>query len=170
MNFYQLLDESHTKTTTISIVEEIVGHPDKMDELICIFLTDNIRMSQRAAWPISYIAENKPEIIEQNLDKLLSKLEQPKIHDACIRNIFRALQFINIPIDLEGVVLTKAFEYLNENKSTVAVKVFCMTVLEKLASKYPDIKNELDATISNQLAEGSAAFINRGTKILKKLK
>ncbi|MGE0561593.1 MAG: hypothetical protein AB7O47_07240 [Flavobacteriales bacterium] len=170
MDFYQLLDEKHCKSTTNRIVDEVVTSPDRINELIELFLSEDVRISQRAAWPISYIAEKKPNIIEKNLKKLFLKFEQKNVHDACIRNTFRCFQYINIPVEMEGIVLTKAFEYLNNPLSTVAVKVFCMGAIEKLIKKYPEIKNEFKTSIKTQLNEGSTGFKNRGNKILKRLK
>ena len=170
MDFYQLLDEKHSKSTTKLIVDEIAAFPKKIDELITIFLSEDIRMSQRAAWPISYIAEINPLIIEKNLNLFFTKLEQSNVHDACVRNLFRALQYINIPENMEGLIVTKAFDNLNNNKSAIAVKIFCMSILDELSNKYPDIKNELKVSIKSQFTEGSAGFKNRATKILKKIK
>lgn len=170
MDFYQLLDEKHCKSTTNRIVDDVVDSPKRIDELIELFLSDDVRISQRAAWPISYIAEKKPNIIEENLAKLFSKFDQSNVHDACIRNTFRCFQYINIPKEMQGIVLTKAFEYLNNPLSAIAVKVFCMDTIEKLIKKYPEIKNEFKASIETQMDDGSAGFKNRGNKILKRLK
>ena len=170
MNFYQLLDEKHSKSTTNRIVDEVVTSPKRINELIELFLSDDVRISQRAAWPISYIAEKSPSIIEKNLKKLFAKFEQENVHNACIRNVFRCFQYINIPAEMEGIVLTRAFEYLNNPLSPIAVKAYCMDAIEKLIKKYPDIKSEFKASIETQLDEGSAGFKNRGNKILKRLK
>lgn len=169
MDFYCLLDQNHSKKTTTQIVEEVITHSKKINDLVDLFLAKDVKISQRAAWPISYIAEKKPELIEKNLSKLFQKLKQNNVHDANVRNLFRAIQYINIPKQMESEVLNHAFSYLNNPLSPVAVKVFCMNTIYKLQHKYPEIKNELLASIENQINEGSAGFKSRGNKILKKL-
>lgn len=44
-----------------------------------------------------------------------------------------------------------------------------MTAIFNLSAKYPEIKPELKLLIEMQLPNGSAGFISRGKKILKKL-
>ncbi len=44
-----------------------------------------------------------------------------------------------------------------------------MTVLEKICRKIPELKPELRLIIEEQLPHGSAAFKNRGNRILKRL-
>jgi len=59
---------------------------------------------------------------------------------------------------------------LENKKEPIAIRVFAMTVLANLADTYPEIKGELIAVIEDQMPYGSAGFISRGKKILKKLK
>jgi hypothetical protein len=58
------------------------------------------------------------------------------------------------------------FSYISDPVEAVAVKAFSMTVLEKLAVVYPEIKNELITIIDGRWDTETAAFRSRAKKIL----
>ena len=61
------------------------------------------------------------------------------------------------------------FNALNSGTSAIAIKAYSMEVLYKLALIYPELANELSASINMLQGEGSAGIILRGRIILKKL-
>ena len=169
MDFSNLLEKGHSKEITSIIVKEILIHPKKMDELMAIFLKGDTILSQRAAWPMSFAIENNPNLINNYYADMIKLLQQPNKHDAINRNILRALQYVDIPKKYQGQLLDVCFRVLNSSKEPVAVKVFCMTVIDNLSKIYPDIIPELKASIEALIPEGSAGIKSRGNKILKKL-
>jgi len=82
----------------------------------------------------------------------------------------RLLQFVEIPKRLQALTLETCFQFFLDKKEPIAVRVFSMTVLSKLARKLPDLKNELVPLIEDQMPYASAGFISRGRKVLKELK
>lgn len=169
MNFYNSLKAEHSKALTTKIVQEIIEEPKKMKEIVDLILDAPFRITQRAAWPLSVIAEKHPQILEPYLPILVKKLEEKGNHPAINRNIVRALQYITIPKKLEGQVLDNCFSLLNSRDEPLAVRCFSMTVIHNLAEKYPDIKQELASSIMAQIDQQTAGFKARGRKILKRL-
>lgn len=167
MDLNQVLNQPYTKATTQKVVRELISNPNKLDELVKVFQYNNVRVCNYAGWIISYIGEKKPELLYKYLPAVIQKLENKEHSQALIRNIFRTLQFVDIPEKQEGFVLTKGFEFLNNNNSSIAVKVFAMTVISNLSKKYPEIKNELKLSLENQMEHASAGFKCRANKILK---
>ena len=53
--------------------------------------------------------------------------------------------------------------------SAIAVKAYSMEIIYKLSTIYPELANELSATINIIEGEGSAGIKARGKIILKKL-
>jgi hypothetical protein len=104
------------------------------------------------------------------LRKLISHLKKPDLRNAVKRNTIRLLQFISVPKPLEGVISQICFDFLQNRKEPIAVRVFSMTVLANLVEKQPGLKSELRIIIEDELPYGSAGFLSRGKKILKKLK
>ena len=169
MNFRTALKAEHSKALTKKIVAEIISEPTRMKEIVDLILDAPYRITQRAAWPLSVVAEKHPELLEPYLPILIRKLEEKGNHPAINRNIVRALQYITIPKKLEGQVLDNCFNLLNSKDEPLAVRCFSMTVIHNLVEKYPDIKPELVSSISAQLDHQSAGFRARGRKILKQL-
>ncbi|MCK5279227.1 MAG: hypothetical protein KAQ62_19445, partial [Cyclobacteriaceae bacterium] len=58
---------------------------------------------------------------------------------------------------------------LNSGKEPVAVKVFAMTVLFNIVQVYPELSEELEISIEEQMPFCSAGFKSRGRKVLKAL-
>lgn len=169
MTIRDLLLQEHSKAQAEKILTFIGGNPQKFAELIEHLLGDNYRLSQRAAWPLSYSLEKYPELIPPHLKRLILNLRNP-IPDAVKRNTLRFLQFIEIPEELMGEAADVCFEIIASAREPIAIKVFSMTVLHNLSQKEPDLKQELKILIEEQMPFGSAGFISRGKKILKAIR
>ncbi len=98
---------------------------------------------------------------------LIKNLRKPGLHDSIKRNTVRLLQHIDIPAKQEGLIMEICFKYVEFPSESVAVKAFSLTILGKLAKKYPEIIPELKLIIDGQINHQSAAFISRAKKILK---
>ncbi len=167
MDIRKELELEHSKKNTTKIVNEICRSPKKMNELMQVFINSPYRISQRAAWPLSYIAEKRPELLANYYDLLINQLNATDNHPAVTRNILRAFQFVDIPEEHQGNVLDVSFNLLNNPNEPIAVKAFSMTVIFNLSKKYPDIIPELKASIESLMPNASAGIKNRGNKILK---
>jgi hypothetical protein len=170
MDLMKAILNEHSKNQCLAIVNFIGGKPDRFSELVEVFLTGPYRVTQRAAWPLSVCCEKEPQLIIPHRKKILKQMDQPHIHDAVKRNVVRLLQFIEIPKQHYGKVAEVCFRLFLDTSEPIAIRVFAMTVLANLATKLPDLKNELIPVIEEQLPYGSAAFASRGRKVLKKLK
>jgi len=159
----------HSKAQVNRIVDYVGNNPERFKNLISVYIEGPYRVTQRAAWSISYCVENQPELVYPHLKTLLGQLKKPTVHDALKRNTMRLLQFIRIPKKYEGLVADLCFEYLANKKEAVAVKVFSMTVLNTIAEDIPEIKKELKILIEDNLPYASPAFQSRARKVLKDL-
>jgi len=161
--------KEHSKAQCTKIVNWVGSSQQRFDELFGLFLDNEYRVTQRAAWPVSYCVIANPHFINKHWKKLISNLKKPNLHDAVKRNSIRLLQDIEIPEKYQGELMDICFKYLGSPTEALAVKVFSMSVLGNLAKKYPEIKPELKLLIEDQLPNQSAGFISRGKKILKQL-
>lgn len=165
----QILKE-HTKENCLCIVEWVGDDLKKFDELFHLFLHDEYRVVQRAAWPLSICVTQHPHFINGKFGKILNHLKKPGIHDSVKRNTVRFLEHIPLPEKYEGAIMDICFSYVASPREPVAVKAFSLGVLEKLAIKYPEILPELKLIIEDQLPHQSAAFKGRAKKLLQKIK
>ncbi len=168
MNLHEEILREHSKSQTLKIVKYIGNDKKRFAELMNLFLGNTYRITQRAAWAVSYCSEEHPELIAPYLERMLDNLNQP-VHVAVKRNTMRTLQDIDIPKKLQGKAADICFQLLCSKDEPIAVKVFSMTVLHNLSKQHPDLKNELRMAIEEQLPYASAGFKSRGTKILKEL-
>lgn len=170
MDIRKALEQTHSKTVTQKIVNYIGSDKTKFKHLVDIYLQGPYRITQRAAWPLSKCIEAHRQLIHPHLKEILDFCALPDVHDAVKRNTVRLLQFIDIPKKNQAQVINLCFQFLENKKEPVAVRVFAMTVLGNLALEHPELKNELSVLIEDQLPIGSAGFVSRAKKVLKQIK
>ena len=167
MDFRALLEQGHSKSNTTIIVNEVCVSTQKMEELMQCFIDGPVQITQRAAWPMSFIAQKHPQLLNKYYSLFIELLNQPNKHDSINRNILRAFQFVEIPKKHEGNVLDVSFKLLNSPNEPISVKAFSMTVIFNLSKKYPDIVPELKASIEYLMPNASAGIKSRSNKILR---
>jgi hypothetical protein len=168
MDIKKELLKEHSKLQTIKVVKYIGHNPKRFNMLIKMFLAGPYRVTQRAAWPLSYCVEAYPELINPHLKSVLKMLDTKDAHDAVKRNILRFLQHIEIPKRFYGIVTDRCFALMNP-KEPIAIRVFAMTVLANIAKHEPELKKELRIVIEDQMPYGSAGYKARAKKIIKAL-
>ncbi|MBC7936157.1 MAG: hypothetical protein H7Y86_12475 [Rhizobacter sp.] len=169
MNLRSALLSEHSKEQCKAIVDWVGNSKKRFDELFSLFLNDEHRVIQRAAFPVSYCLEAYPSLIDKHFENLVKKLQQPGIHDAVKRNTTRLLQNVIIPQEWQGAIMNICFEYVAFQKEAVAIKAFSMSVLANLAKDYPEILPELKLIIEDQWKRHTPAFKGRAGKLFKNL-
>ena len=165
----QLLKE-HSRANCDKIVAWIGDSQERFNELFELFLSDEYRLVQHAAWPLSYAVINHPQLIKKHFPRLVGNLAKPGIHSAVKRNTMRLLQDIEIPVKQHGRIMDACFTYIADPTEPVAVKAFSLTVLEKLSRVYPDIIPEIKLLIEENYERETPAFRVRAKKFLAKHK
>lgn len=163
----QILSE-HSKANCDAIVQWVGSSQQRFDELFNLFLGNEYRVVQRAAWPVSYCVEAHPLLIKKHFARLIKKLQQPQLHNAVKRNSVRLLQNVSIPKKYQGAIMDICFGYVASPQEAVATKAFSLTVLGNLAKQYPEIIPEVKLLIEDQLPHQTPAFVVRAKQFLKK--
>jgi len=169
MNLQKLLRAEHSKKQTDRIVAYIGDDKDRFSQLIQLFFEGEYRITQRAAWPLSYCVRDHPGLIAPYYRQLLDNLGRKDIHVAVIRNTVRLLQDVSIPKRWHGRVMSLCFDFVVDPETTIAVKAFSLTILSNLSKDYPEIRGELKLIIEGQWEQATPAFRSRARKILKAL-
>lgn len=152
----------------LKIVRFVGDDQKKFDELISFCFGKDERLAQVASYPVCTCIERYPELINKHFKKVLSLLKKP-VHNALIRHFTRMMQFIEIPKQYHAETISVCFDLLNKKDQFVAAKVFSMTQLARFCEIYPELKEELKASLESQISFETAAFLSRGRKILKKI-
>ncbi|HEV3412097.1 MAG TPA: hypothetical protein VG101_06445 [Puia sp.] len=169
MDLLKLLRAEHSKKQTDRIVAWVGGDKERFKALIELFLKGEYRITQRAAWPLSYCVRAYPELIGPYYRQLLDNLGRKDIHVAVIRNTVRLLQDVIIPKRWHGRVMSICFDFVADVQTPIAVKAFSLTILSHLSADYPEIRGELKLIIEEQWEQSTPAFRSRAKKILKGL-
>lgn len=143
MYIQSLLEEGHNKELTTRIVNYVGTNKIRFKELMGIFLKGEYRLTQRAAWPLSYCAENNPAFLKPYFGSLIKKMQEGNHHPAITRNILRMFQEIEVPEKYCGTLLDLCISYMTSEMQPTAVRAFAITVATRISDRFPELKNEL---------------------------
>jgi hypothetical protein len=167
MNLEEALLKEHSKKQCDAIVKYIGDNKERFALLMDLFFKGEYRITQRAAWPMSYCVRNHPSLIKPYFKLLLDNLSKNGIHDAVLRNTVRLLQDVEIPKKFHGRVMNICFDFIQSNETAVAIKAFSLTILQNLSKQYPEIIPELKLIIEERWEHETAAFRSRAKRFLK---
>lgn len=155
--------------TAVQLSDYVSVNHDMFNSLISIYIGGPSRITQRAAHPLTTVSMKHPELLTPHLGTLLRAINAADVSVALKRNTIRMFQFVTIPRDRHGRIIDICFRFLMDNREPIAVKVFAMTVIERLSTKHSEIRKELKTVIEDQLPYAGAAFRSRASKIMRKL-
>ena len=166
-NLRDAILREHSKAQCGKIVKWVGDDQLRFDELFHLFLGDEYRVTQRAAWPLAYCVSAHPGFVKKRFAEMIRNLYKPGLHNAIKRNTLRILQEVDIPKKYQGEVMNICFQYLASPAEAVAIKAFSLTILGNLAKPYPDILPEIKLLIEVQLPHQTPAFKSRAKRLLK---
>ena len=146
-------------------------HSEKLEEVIECAFNGNDKERKRASWILHHVSDARPEVFYVKEKIMIDQLKRIKTQ-AEIRFILRYYSKYRLPRhqEREGLLTDYCFNVLMTPHDSVAPRVYSMSVLHKLAMRYPELAHELETSIRWALENGSAGMISRGNKILKDLK
>ena len=127
--FSKDFENKYTKKIALNIVNRILNDPSKMKDLMECFLGDDIRITQRAAWPLGMLGEHAPDLISPYNLTLLKIVKDDKSTDTVVRNILRTWKEIDFDEDLEGEIYDACYSLFINQKNAIAIRVFSMLSL-----------------------------------------
>ena len=166
MNVREALLEVHSKDQAIKIADYVGTDPERFAELMRLMMGPVYRVSQRAAWPVSYCIERNPELVKPYFNDLVKQLEREDAHVAVRRNVARLLQFVDIPKRYAGRIFEACYSLLDDPNEPVAVRVFSLTVAAKIAKDSPELLEELRMLAKKYPQKSTAGFRSRTRRIL----
>ncbi len=122
MKLRETILKEHSKANCNTIVKWVGNNEQRFDELVKLFMEDEYRVVQRAAWPLSEIAKEHPLLIKKHLRKIITYVKKPGLHEAVKRNTIRLFQYIHIPEKFHGEIMSLCFDYLISPTEKPAVK------------------------------------------------
>ena len=150
------------------IIKWVGAKETRFGDLMKLFFNGEYRLTQHAAWPMSYCIRNHPLLAKPYYKKFIELLSDEKAHPAVRRNIVRLFQFIEIPKRYQGKLMDICFGFIMNPEEAIAVKAFSLHILENMSEIYPDILPEIKTIIQARWELETPAFRSRAKKFLKK--
>jgi len=169
MNLRDAILREHSKANTTVVAKWVGDDKQRFDALMDLFLKGEYRVTQRAAWIVSYCAEANPKLIQPYIGKMIKRATKPDVHVSVARNVARVLQFVEIPKKDLGNVVNFCFNALVDPSAAIAVQAHAMTVLTNVCKREPELKRELRTAVEALLPNGSAGIKSRARKTLAQL-
>jgi hypothetical protein len=169
MKIKEALEQEHSKAQTKRITDFVADDKNRFKELIDLFLGDEYRITQRAAWPLSNCGILHPELINPYQKALLKKLTDKGNHDAIKRNILRIWMHHMPPEELWGELFDTCYGFARSKDEPGAIRAFSIYVLGNITLKYPELVAEVRMLIEDLKPLGTPAIVSSGKKVLKQL-
>ncbi|ADR21680.1 hypothetical protein MATR_06880 [Marivirga tractuosa] len=135
-----------------------------------IDLLKNRETQFQASWLMTHLVEKTPSILNHTHISQLAKIIENTKLEGLERNIWRILNFVEIPPKLHEGLINLAFEKLEDHKTAVAIQVFSMSVLEKLLVNKMELQLALKAVLELKMErQPTPGLRSRATKIINKI-
>jgi 8-oxo-dGTP diphosphatase len=129
------------------------------------------KLAFRASWILSKVCDKFPEIIDPYLSRVVEILNELD-NESALRSFLRIISLSDlekISNQQHGVLADFCFNSLKSGFSAIAVKAYSMEILYRLSLIYPELANELSASVMVLMEDGSPGIVSRGRMVLKKL-
>jgi 8-oxo-dGTP diphosphatase len=153
------------------VATSAIENPALFDKLLEYSFSDDDKLAFRASWTLTKVCDKYPELIYPHMSMIIGTLANIE-NESVMRSFLRIISLSDmerISGKQHGILADHCFRLLRSGFSAIAVKAYSMEILYRLVLKYPEMRNELAATISMLQPEGSAGIVSRGRQILKKL-
>jgi 8-oxo-dGTP diphosphatase len=148
-----------------------IDNPATFMKLFEYSLSPDKSLSFRASWTLTKVCDRFPEIIYPYLGQFAENLCKIE-NESTIRSFLRIISLSDLGklnSHQHGLLADFCFRRMSSGISAIAVKAYAMEILYKLTTLYPELANELYASINILMEDGSAGITARGRNILKKL-
>jgi len=143
VNILHELESGHSRKITDQVITYVGRDKTRFNELITIFFGKDKKVQQRAAWPLSYLAEGNPRLIEPYLKRLIHLLEKKGNHPAVARCILRIFQQYDMPDEYHGELIDLCFKFILNPSTPIAIRAYAITTAAHIAAPYPELKREM---------------------------
>lgn len=153
----KLLEEEHSKKQKDIIVKEILAGKIPLKSLIKVIQSNEGIYAQRGAYVITGLHDDAPQLLTKYIPELLDAIK-PTSHQAIPRAVYRYLTEAEIPEVFEGELFEEGMQQFISKKTPIAVKAHLMTILTRIALKYPELQHEVIFAIKDQLPDSSKGY------------
>jgi hypothetical protein len=140
----------------------------RFGQIMRIYLEGDTREAQLAAGVLFSCLEFHPRLITPWLPRIVARMSAGDSHPAVRRVAVRILMDAAIPRKLQGRVVKQCYGYLTDTSEPIAIRVFAMGTIARIAETEPDLWNELLRTIEHYLPYSTPAVRAHARKVYKR--
>ena len=135
-------------------------------ELIFLMHNGKTPVPQRAAWIMTAVTDKYPWLILPYINEIVERIPSYR-HPGIVRSVLRQFCQIDFSEEITGEIFELSYNFLNDTKQPIAIRVYAMQILFNISEKEPDLKNELKLVLENLLDDiSSAGIASRAGKLL----
>lgn len=153
------------------VATSAIDNPAVFKKLLEYSYYDDKKLAFHASWILTKVCDKYPDLIDPFLTEIVEKMG--KIDNESVqRSLLRILSLSDInkiSTKHHGLLADHCFAQLKSGFSAIAIKAYSMEILYKLALVYPELANELYATINLIQPDAPAGILARSRIILKRL-
>ncbi|HOU03168.1 MAG TPA: (deoxy)nucleoside triphosphate pyrophosphohydrolase [Bacteroidales bacterium] len=146
-------------------------NPAVLKKLIEYSYSADRRLAAHSSWSLTKVFDLNKDLITPFLPAIIGSLQ--KVKNESVERSFLKIVSLSEIRDLSekyhGILAEHCFNRLRSGFSAIAIKAYSMDIIYKLALIYPELVNELAASMSMLKDDKSAGIIARSRIILKKL-
>jgi len=146
-------------------------NPAILKKLVDFSYSADKRLAGHSSWSLTKVFDLNMDLVAPFLPAIIGSL-QKITNESTERNFLKIVSLSEIG-DLSekyhGILAEHCFNRLRSGFSSIAIKAYSMEIIYKLALIYPELVNELAASLSMLKDDKSAGIIARSRIILKKL-
>jgi 8-oxo-dGTP diphosphatase len=153
------------------VAESAIENPAIFTKLFEYSHSSDKKLAFRASWTLTKVCDRFPELIYPCLEQIVDSLGKID-NESTLRSFLRIISLSDlekIKSRQHGILADFCFTAMNSGFSAIAIKAYSMEILYKLALIYPELANELSASLRILMEDGSAGITARGHTIIKKL-
>lgn len=165
----QILPDS-ARATADCAVSLVMQKEDLMSLFVTAATTLNYPWSMRAANVVEKVTARKYSLILPYLETLIQYISIPNDQSSlrCLLKIFTHQKII-CHEQVHDILLDYAFNALNNNLLSIAIRNYCIDILNQLIRYYPEIIEEYRLTLLFMAENEDNALRYKAAKSLKKL-
>lgn len=154
------LAEKRMKEDLVRAARLVQGNPVRLSQILDILPELKSPLRERLAWMVQLICEEYPELIDAGMiSRIIDVFEDAKT-DAEKRAYLNVLRTNQIPEHKLGEVYDRCFEWFNDPKQALAVRIYALYVMLNIAKELPELNHEIELCVnSNDIDPTPAMFV-----------
>ena len=133
-------------------------NPTKINELVDIVVRQaHYPLEEYASWILVHISKDNPSQTQQFYPTFVDILFQSK-NQSVLRNITCCINQLQSTEYKESELFDLFLSFIKDHKNKVALHVYSMYALVQYVKKYPELKTEIEDTITHNSKGKTAAY------------